>query len=144
MKNPIRQLCFVAAALAMTLAHQACEIRGPVLARGRVRRRGALTGRWLYPDGRHLKMQSWLGVFAPVGTPRPVMGLLAPAGTPAEVVAFLNKEVLAIMESPAVKGRLAVQGFTPKPMTPQDFRKFIQDETIKFADLIKSNNIVVE
>ena len=89
-------------------------------------------------------MQSWLGVFAPVGTPRPVMGLLAPAGTPTGVVAFLNKEVLAIMETPAVKGRLAVQGFTPRPMTPNDFRKFIQDETVKFADLIKSNNLVVE
>ena len=72
------------------------------------------------------------------------LGLLAPAGTPAEVVAFINKEVLAIMETPAVKGRLAVQGFTPRPMTPNDFRKFIQDETVKFADLIKSNNIVVE
>lgn len=72
------------------------------------------------------------------------LGLLGPAGTPAEVIDFINKEVLAIMESPAVKGRLAVQGFTPKPMTPKDFRKFIQDETVKFADLIKTNNIVVD
>jgi tripartite-type tricarboxylate transporter receptor subunit TctC len=72
------------------------------------------------------------------------LGLLAPAGTPADVVAFINREVLAIMESPAVKGRLAVQGFTPKPMTPQEFRKFIQEETVKFADLIKTNNIVVD
>jgi tripartite-type tricarboxylate transporter receptor subunit TctC len=72
------------------------------------------------------------------------LGLLAPAGTPAEVIDFINKEVLAIMESPTVKGRLAVQGFTPKPMTPKDFRKFIQEETIKFADLIKTNNIVVD
>ncbi len=72
------------------------------------------------------------------------LGLLAPAGTPAEVIEFINKEALAIMESPTVKGRLAVQGFTPKPMTPKDFRKFIQEETIKFADLIKTNNIVVD
>jgi len=72
------------------------------------------------------------------------LGLLAPARTPTEVVAFINKEVLAIMETPSVKGRLAVQGFTPKPMSPQNFQKFIRTETIKFADLIKSNNIVVE
>ena len=28
-------------------------------------------------------------------------------------------------------------------MTPEGFRKFIQDETVKFADLIKANNITV-
>lgn len=72
------------------------------------------------------------------------LGLLGPAGTPTEVINFINKEVLATMESPAVRGRLAVQGFTPKPMTPKDFRKFIQEETVKFADLIKTNNIVVD
>ena len=72
------------------------------------------------------------------------LGLLGPAGTPPEVVSFINREVLAILDSPAIKGRLAVQGFTPKPMTPQGFRKFIQEETVKFSDLIKTNNIVVE
>ena len=72
------------------------------------------------------------------------LGLLAPAGTPAAVVAWLNKEVVGALESPAVKGKLAAQGFTPKPMTPEGFRKFIQDETVKFADLIKANNITIE
>ena len=72
------------------------------------------------------------------------LGLLAPAATPAAVVAYLNQEVLAVLESPSVKARMAAQGFTPKPMTPEGFRKFIQDETIKFADLVKSNNITIE
>lgn len=72
------------------------------------------------------------------------LGLLAPAGTPAAVVAYLNKEVVAILESPTVKAKLAAQGFTPKPMASEAFRKFIQDETVKFADLIKTNNITVE
>ena len=72
------------------------------------------------------------------------LGLLAPAGTPAAVVAWLNKEVVGALESPAVKGKLAAQGFTPKPMTPEGFRKFIQDETVKFAELIKANNITIE
>lgn len=72
------------------------------------------------------------------------LGLLAPAATPAPVVAFLNSEVVAVLESPAAKARLAAQGFTPKPMTPEGFRKFIQDETVKFGELIKANNIVVE
>ena len=72
------------------------------------------------------------------------LGLLAPAGTPAPIVAWLNREVTAVLESPAVATKLAAQGFTPKPMTPESFRKFIQDETVKFADLIKANNITVE
>ena len=72
------------------------------------------------------------------------LGLLAPAGTPPAVVSWLNKEVVGALESPAVKGKLAAQGFTPRPMTPEGFRKFIQDETVKFAELIKANNITIE
>ncbi|MBC7434571.1 MAG: tripartite tricarboxylate transporter substrate binding protein [Bdellovibrionales bacterium] len=72
------------------------------------------------------------------------LGLLAPAGTPAPVVAWLNNEVVAVLASPAVVGKLAAQGFTPKPMSPDGFRKFIQDETVKFADLIKVNNITID
>jgi tripartite-type tricarboxylate transporter receptor subunit TctC len=72
------------------------------------------------------------------------LGLLAPAGTPAPVVAWLNKEVVAVLESASVTSRLAAQGFTPKPMAPDAFRKFIQDETAKFATLIKTNNVTVD
>lgn len=72
------------------------------------------------------------------------LGLLAPAGTPAPVISFLNREVVAVLESPAGKARLASQGFTPKPMSPQAFRKFIQDETVNFGELIKANNIIVD
>jgi tripartite-type tricarboxylate transporter receptor subunit TctC len=72
------------------------------------------------------------------------LGLLAPAGTPAPLVAFLNSEVVAVLESPAAKAKLAAQGFTPKPMTPDAFRRFIQDETVKFGELLKANNIVVD
>lgn len=72
------------------------------------------------------------------------LGLLAPAGTPAPVISFLNREVVAVLESPAAKAKLAAQGFTPKPMSADGFRKFIQDETVKFGELIKANNIVVD
>lgn len=72
------------------------------------------------------------------------LGLLAPAGTPAAVISWLNTEVVAVLGTPAVTSRLAAQGFTPRPMTPPAFRKFIQDETVKFAELIKSNNISID
>lgn len=72
------------------------------------------------------------------------LGLLAPAGTPPAVVNFLNKEVVTILETPSVKVKLAAQGFSPKPMSSEKFRKFIQDETLKFSELIKTNNISIE
>ncbi len=72
------------------------------------------------------------------------LGLLAPAATPPAVVAYLNREVLTVLDTPAVKGKLVAQGFTAKPMSPEGFRKFIQDETLKFAELIKSNQISIE
>jgi tripartite-type tricarboxylate transporter receptor subunit TctC len=64
--------------------------------------------------------------------------------TSAAVISFLNKEVLAVLDSPAMKTKLSAQGFTPKPMNPESFKKFIRDETVKFAELIKANNITVE
>ena len=72
------------------------------------------------------------------------LGLLAPAGTPEAVVAYLNAVVVAVLETSAVKARMASQGFTPKPMKAEAFRHFIKDETAKFADLIKTNNISIE
>jgi tripartite-type tricarboxylate transporter receptor subunit TctC len=72
------------------------------------------------------------------------LGLLAPAGTPIPLVNWLNKEVVAVLGSPSVTAKLADQGFTPKPMTPEGFRKFIQDETTKFADVIKTNNVTAD
>ena len=72
------------------------------------------------------------------------LGLLAPAATPPAVVAYLNKEVLAVLDTPTMRIKLIAQGFTPKPMSPDGFKKFIQDETVKFADLIKKNQISVE
>jgi len=72
------------------------------------------------------------------------LGLLAPAGTPAPVVTFLNREVVTVLNDPEVAKRLAAQGFTPKPMGHEAFARFIQTETAKFAQLIKTNNLVVE
>ena len=72
------------------------------------------------------------------------LGLLAPSSTPASTVAYLNKEVLAVLGTPAVNAKLLAQGFTPKPMSPEAFKKFIRDETVKFAELIKTNAITVD
>ena len=43
-----------------------------------------------------------------------------------------------------VKARMAQQGFVPRPSTPEAFQRYIRDETVKFAELIKANNVSVE
>lgn len=72
------------------------------------------------------------------------LGLLAPAGTPAPVISFLNKEVVAVLKSEGVKERMAAQGFSPRPMTADAFRQFIREETVKFSNLIKANNLSID
>ena len=49
-----------------------------------------------------------------------------------------------MLGSAAVQARMASQGFTPKPMKAEVFRRFIQDETVKFAELIKTNQIAID
>lgn len=72
------------------------------------------------------------------------LGLLAPAATPAPTVAWLNAQVVAVLRSPQVAERLAVQGFTPQPMESAAFRRFIKDETLKFADIINKNKVTLD
>jgi N-methylhydantoinase B/oxoprolinase/acetone carboxylase alpha subunit len=40
--------------------------------------------------------------------------------------------------------RIAFKSLSPKPTTPEAFRKFIQDETQKFAELIKTNGLTID
>jgi tripartite-type tricarboxylate transporter receptor subunit TctC len=72
------------------------------------------------------------------------LGLLAPAGTPDAVVSWLNKEVAEVMATPAVKAKLATQGFTPQTMAADAFGRFIEVERRRFGDLIKANNVTLD
>jgi tripartite-type tricarboxylate transporter receptor subunit TctC len=64
-------------------------------------------------------------------------GVGAPQATPAEIVDKLNKEVNAALADPKMKARLAELGATALPGSSADFRKFIADETEKWAKVIK-------
>ena len=68
-------------------------------------------------------------------------GMIAPAGTPPEIVAALNRAANAAMNDPQVKQRLADQGLTVAGDTPEQFRKFIDSETGKWAKVIKDAGV---
>ena len=69
------------------------------------------------------------------------LGIGAPSGTPAEIIEKLNKEINAVVADRDLKARLVALGIVPMSMTPAEFRKFIADETDKWAKVIKFANI---
>lgn len=71
----------------------------------------------------------WFGVFAPKGTPEPI-------------VAKLNRELVRILAMPAVHDAFVQDGVTLAGTTPQELAKFQQDEIVKWAALIKASGAV--
>jgi tripartite-type tricarboxylate transporter receptor subunit TctC len=85
-----------------------------------------------------------VGEFVPNYEASTWYGVGAPKATPAEIVDKLNREFNAGLADPKIKQRLADLGGVPMPMTPADFRKFIADETEKWAKVIKFAGIKPE
>ena len=71
-------------------------------------------------------------------------GLLAPANTPPAVIALLSREVNAALRSDAVRARIAEQGAEVLGGSPEDFAKFLKEETERLAGVIKRANIQLD
>jgi len=69
---------------------------------------------------------SWHGVFAPAGTPKPIVDAMA-------------AEMKRILELPDVKEKLFEIGAIAAPMTPEEFAKFIDTERAKWAEVVKAS-----
>lgn len=78
-----------------------------------------------YPD---IEFDNWFGVFVP-------------AGTHDEIIALLNREIVNSMAIPDVKDRLVRLGFDPVGSTPEEFRKQIEIELVKWAKVIRAANV---
>ncbi len=70
-------------------------------------------------------------------------GLIGPANMPAEVVAKLNQELRNVLHDPQVREKLVAQGVDPVIGSPQEFGMFIQEETKKWAQLLKKIKVEV-
>ena len=71
-------------------------------------------------------------------------GMFAPAGTPAAVIDRLNKEVRTALSDPAVVKRFQGLGVTSAPTTPEEFRKFLTEETAKYANWVRLAGVQLE
>lgn len=63
-------------------------------------------------------------------------GLFAPAATPSTVVERINAAVVEALRSPDLAQRLRDQGGEPAPMSPQQFKAFIQAESAQYARIV--------
>lgn len=71
-------------------------------------------------------------------------GVFLPKGTPQDVVQRLAKAVQAAVKDPKVKEKLLQLGLEPGGTTPEEFSKFVQDETSRASALVKARNIKID
>ncbi len=71
-------------------------------------------------------------------------GLLAPAGTPAPIVERLQAETAKILDTPAMKARLALEGAEPIGNSPAEFSALIKAEMAKWSEVAKAAGIKPE
>ena len=64
-------------------------------------------------------------------------GIGVPRNTPAEIVVRLNKEINAALADPKMMARLSDMGGTIITGSPADFGKLVEDETEKWAKVVK-------
>jgi tripartite-type tricarboxylate transporter receptor subunit TctC len=68
-------------------------------------------------------------------------GLFAPKRTPKDVVDRLSAVIRAALEKKAAIDQLAALGSQARGATPEEFTRFLQEETAKWGDLVKKANI---
>ena len=76
-------------------------------------------------------VSSWQGVFAPAGTPKPI-------------IAKLNAEIVKILGMSDVKQRLLTLGADTVGNTPGEFAAFVKAEIAKWAPIVKASGARVD
>ena len=71
-------------------------------------------------------------------------GILAPRATPKPILDKLRASLLKTMSLPEVKDMITTQGAEVVTNTPEEFRKFVQDEINKIGPVVKSAGLKVE
>ena len=75
--------------------------------------------------------ESWVGMFAPAATPRPVIDLL-------------HDTLAKLLADPAVYNRFEAQGCDVIAGTPEDLARVVREDHDKWARIIKKKNITIE
>ena len=76
-------------------------------------------------------ISTWFGVFAPAGTPRPI-------------VDRLNAEFAKALSAADIRERLAKMGAEPSPLSPDAFAAFVRAEQAKYERVVKAAGARIE
>jgi tripartite-type tricarboxylate transporter receptor subunit TctC len=68
-------------------------------------------------------------------------GVFAPAGTPKPIVDLLQKEISTIVNAPDIKARLLELGIVPEGDSSADFTVYVKDEIAKWKRVIETAKI---
>jgi tripartite-type tricarboxylate transporter receptor subunit TctC len=71
-------------------------------------------------------------------------GFAVPKGTSKAFIDTLRDDVVRATSAPDVKEKLAAQGAEPSNFTPEEFAKFLKDETRRWGEVIRTSGIKVE
>jgi len=74
------------------------------------------------------KYDSWFGVMAPAGTPKPILDKVA-------------KDIALVLAMPDVKEKLDVQGSIPAPNTPEQFDAMIKSDTERYGKIMRDAGV---
>ena len=72
------------------------------------------------------------------------LGLMAPKNTPAPIVARLNAEVAKIVGHPDTAKAWKAQGATPMTMSTTEFTRYLNDDIVKWAHIVKVSGAKAE
>ena len=68
-------------------------------------------------------------------------GVLAPAGTPPDIVGKVNAAINDTLRSPEMKETMTKLGMDAKIGSPQDYARFIAEETPRWNAIVKATGV---
>src|SRR5215813_13027536 len=74
------------------------------------------------------KYESWFGVMAPAGTPKPIL-------------TKVSEDIAKVLQMPDVREKLLAQGSIPAPNTPAEFEAIIKSDTERYGKILKDAGI---
>jgi len=83
------------------------------------------------PELKDYELLNWFGLFAPAGTPEPIL-------------TRLNEIIADGLRDKAIAEKLEAQGIVPRIMSVSEYRAFVTSETEKFGRIVQQANIKME
>ena len=71
-------------------------------------------------------------------------GMSAPARTPPDLISRLNREIVEILRTPAVRDWLLAQGAEPTPSSPEEYAAHLKSEIVKWKKVIEVSGAKVD